>query len=99
MNMSHKDGGVVHVEIYGKVLFDENGNSAGFCGTARDIIKRKKTEREIQERVLQLEKFNKVTIGRELRVVDLKNKVKELEKKVKKNKKSRKLFTETKKQG
>jgi len=44
----------------------------------------KRRTKEIESKVYELEKFNRVTIGRELRMVELKKRIKELEEKLKK---------------
>jgi predicted nucleic acid-binding Zn-ribbon protein len=56
----------------------------GVVALIRDITERKKTEEELKEKNEELEKFNKFAVGRELRIIELKNKVKELEKKLEK---------------
>jgi methyl-accepting chemotaxis protein len=47
-----------------------------------------KRTNELQSKMAELEKFNKLAVGRELRMVELKKKIAELEKKKEKNKKS-----------
>ena len=47
-----------------------------------------RSKEELQERVNELEKFHKLTIGRELKMAELKEKIKELEEKSEKDKKS-----------
>jgi len=44
----------------------------------------KRRTKEIESKVYELEKFNRITIGRELRMVELKKRIKELEEKLKK---------------
>ncbi|MBW3001098.1 PAS domain S-box protein [Candidatus Woesearchaeota archaeon] len=51
-----------------------------------DITGRKKIEDELKKRTEELERFNKLAVGRELKMVKLKKRIKELEGKVKKNK-------------
>lgn len=47
----------------------------------RDITERKKAEQEIKQKSEELEKFNRLFVDRELKMVELKKKIKELEKK------------------
>ncbi|MCD5396467.1 MAG: HAMP domain-containing protein [Candidatus Pacebacteria bacterium] len=48
----------------------------------------KERTKELQERVKELEKFHKFTVGREIKMVELKNKIKKLEEELKKYKKN-----------
>ncbi|MHC1579455.1 MAG: PAS domain-containing protein [Candidatus Alkanophagales archaeon] len=45
----------------------------------RDITERKRLEEELKERLEELEKFYRVTVHRELRMIELKRRIKELE--------------------
>jgi len=47
----------------------------------KELTMRKKAEEELRKRVEELEKFSKLTVGRELRMIELKKKIKELERK------------------
>ena len=49
----------------------------------RDVTKRRETEEKLREKMDELERFNKLMIGRELRMVELKKRIKELEEKLK----------------
>ena len=40
---------------------------------------KEKTKKELEEKIGRLEKFNKLTVGRELRIIELKEKIQELE--------------------
>jgi len=62
-------------------LKDLKGNIVGAIETMQDITERKKAEEDIKKRNEELEKFNKITVGRELRMVELKKKIKKLEEK------------------
>ena len=55
--------------------------------SARDSTERKKAERELQERMNELEIFYRATLGREQRVIELKQEVNELLEQLGKNKK------------
>jgi len=50
--------------------------------TFRDITKQKRAEQAVKKRTEELEKFHKLAVGRELAMVELKKKVKELEEKL-----------------
>ena len=48
-----------------------------------DITERKKADEELQQKMESLEKFHKLSVGRELKMVELKDKIKEMEEKLK----------------
>ncbi|HVO77799.1 MAG TPA: hypothetical protein VMS79_02910, partial [Methanomassiliicoccales archaeon] len=63
----------------------ERGNVQGIFAAARDITARKTVEKELAEqrrteldRLADLEKFQRVTVGRELRMVELKKEIADL---------------------
>jgi PAS domain S-box-containing protein len=53
--------------------------------TVRDITERKKLEDELKEKIHNLEVFHKVAVGRELKMIELKEKIAELEAQLVKN--------------
>ena len=57
-------------------------------GISRDITEQKQTEAELKKHLNELERFESVTIGRELKMIELKNKIKELEEQLKLKKSS-----------
>jgi PAS domain S-box-containing protein len=61
---------------------DANGVITGVLGISRDITLRKKMEEELQERISDLEKSNKLMVGRELKMMELKNEIEELKRRV-----------------
>ncbi|MFH0792336.1 MAG: PAS domain S-box protein [bacterium] len=65
-------------EIHGSIGY-RNGESIGVVAVLRNITERKAVEEEIIKKTVELEKFNKLAVGRELKIIELKNKVKELE--------------------
>ncbi len=69
---------------------DSNGNVKYILFLSRDITdqkligeERKKSEEELKKNNEELEIFNKIAIGRELKMIELKEKIKELEEKIK----------------
>ncbi len=73
-----KDGSRVPVSITRFVVKDANGFSTGVASFVKDITERKKIEKDLKERQDYLERFHKLTVGRELEMVKLKNEVNEL---------------------
>ena len=79
----------VDLEITSKVLLDSQGKLIGLQGTTKDITERKQAEEELQERMNELETFYRATLGREDRVIELKQEVNELSEQLGKKKKYR----------
>lgn len=61
-------------------IFDKKGNMIGSVHIAKDISKLKETEKDIKKKMHDLEVFHKAAVGREMRIIELKKKVAELEK-------------------
>lgn len=49
LNLFHKNGREIPLEILGKILFDENKQVIGFQGNARDITERKQAEEALHQ--------------------------------------------------
>jgi len=79
--LKKKNGEEMNVEILGSPLYKE-GKIMGSVAVLRDVTDRRKTEDELKKRNKELEKLNKIMIGREIKMIELKNRVKELEKKL-----------------
>ena len=77
-----KDGRKIFGEISGTPL-RRGGKIVGVVAIIREITERKRIEEEIIKKSEELEKFNKLAVGRELQMVELKKKIKELEEKLK----------------
>jgi PAS domain S-box-containing protein len=85
LTIRHKGGQQSHVLYNASVYRDVNGNVLGVFAAARDITPLKKAEVELAdqrtrelERLAELERFQKLTVGRELKMIELKKEVQEL---------------------
>lgn len=84
VKMIRADGSKFDVEINARI-YHQKGQKAGEIAILRDISERKRMERNLQnlnqnlqEKINQLETYKEVTVGRELKIVELKNQIKEL---------------------
>jgi len=68
-----KDKTVINVEVHYEII-DYHSSPATFA-IIRDITERKKIERDLKNKVNKLEKFNKFTVGRELKMIELKKEI------------------------
>lgn len=74
--------GVIHNVIFNKATFsDEQGNIKGLVGIILDITENKKSEEIIQEKINNLEALNKLMVDRELKMIELKKRIEQLEQK------------------
>jgi PAS domain S-box-containing protein len=85
LTMRHKDGALTDVRYNASVYKDAFGNGLGVFAAARDVTAQKKAEAEIGgqrrrelERLAELEKFQRLTIGRELKMIELKQEIDDL---------------------
>jgi PAS domain S-box-containing protein len=89
LTLRHKDGKLTDVLFNGSVYKDDRGNVLGVVIVARDITAQKQlAEREIAGRekelmrIEELERFRKLTVGRELKMIELKKEIEELKMKI-----------------
>jgi PAS domain S-box-containing protein len=87
LTIRHRDGHLTDVLYNASIYKDTMGNILGVFAAARDITERRKTEQELseqrrkeQEKLVELERFQKLTVGRELKMIDLKKEIEELRK-------------------
>ena len=73
-----KDGSTIPVHLMSDVVTNEEGEPIGIVTTCEDITDRKKMEKEIKMRVEDLEKFYEMSIGREVKMKELKKEIKRL---------------------
>ena len=73
-----KDGSTFPVHLMSDVVTNEDGEAIGIVTTCEDITDRKKMEKEIKMKVEDLEKFYEMSIGREVKMKELKKEIKKL---------------------
>lgn len=85
LTIRHRDGRLTDVLYNASVYKDTRDNVIGVFAAARDVTARKRVEEELAEqrrreldRLAELEKFQKLTVGRELKMVELKKEIQEL---------------------
>jgi PAS domain S-box-containing protein len=71
------DGGL-HLSATASLIYDAAGEVAGAIETLRDITERKQMEEEMKRNVAELERFNKLATGREIKMIQLKEEINEL---------------------
>jgi PAS domain S-box-containing protein len=87
LTIRHINGRLTDVLYNASVYKDERGNVLGVFAAARDVTAQKKAEAQVAdqrakelERLAELERFQKLTMGRELRMIELKKEIEELKK-------------------
>lgn len=71
-----KDGSVMPVEVHVRMIKMDGRDL--ILNATRDITERKKAEEELKKELIELQRFYKVTMGREDRILELKKEIKEL---------------------
>ena len=89
LTIRHKDGKLTNVLYNASVYNDVIGNVLGVFAAARDITAQRRAEEQVAEqrareleRLLELERFQKLTVGRELKMIELKKEIDELKSKL-----------------
>ena len=87
LTIRHRDGKLTDVLYNASVYKDTRGNVLGVFAAARDVTAQKKAEAEVAEqrnneleRLAELERFQRITVGRELKMIELKKEIEELKK-------------------
>lgn len=60
---------------------DEEGTLYGYFLAFLDITESKRLEKELKDKIVDLEKFQELVVGRELKMIELKKRIRELESK------------------
>jgi PAS domain S-box-containing protein len=92
LTIRHNDGKHTDVLYNATVYKDVAGNVLGVFAAARDITAQRKAEAQVaeqrtkeMERLAELERFQKLTVGRELKMIELKKEIEELKGKADQN--------------
>ncbi|MGH9896477.1 MAG: PocR ligand-binding domain-containing protein, partial [bacterium] len=87
LTIRHVAGHVTDVLYNASVYKDVRGNVLGVFAAARDVTAQKKAETQLAEqrareleRLAELERFQRLTVGRELKMIELKKELEELKK-------------------
>jgi len=68
----------IYFEVTHNPIFNDESEVVGVAVLARDLTQRKVLEIELNTKISELEKFNKIMVGREIRMVELKHEINEL---------------------
>lgn len=77
VEMKRKDGSLIRVEINAKAV-KQNGKISSIIVVLRDISQRKRAEQDLRQKMTEIEKLNKFLVGRETRIVEMKDEVNNL---------------------
>lgn len=69
------DGEVKWLSVNAAPLFDDAGRLDGAIASFRDITDVKRSEQTLKERAAELERFNNLMVGRELKMIELKKEI------------------------
>ncbi|HKE19259.1 MAG TPA: PAS domain-containing protein, partial [Kofleriaceae bacterium] len=85
LTIRHRAGAHIDVLYNASVYRDVRGHVLGVFAAARDVTAQKRAEAEVTEqrakeldRLIELERFQKLTVGRELKMIELKKEIAEL---------------------
>jgi PAS domain S-box-containing protein len=85
LTMRHHDGTLTEVLYNASVYRDASDNVLGVFAAARDVTKQMQAQRESAaqqakelDRLAQLERFQRLTVGRELKMIELKKEIESL---------------------
>jgi PAS domain S-box-containing protein len=68
----------IPVSLFAKVRRDEKKQLVGLFISVFDLTKIKQAKRELEEKISELEKFQRLAVGRELKMIELKEEIKRL---------------------
>ena len=82
LTLRHRDGHETFTEVLynASVYRDAAGKVLGVFAAARDVTGQMRAQREVVERLAELEEFQRLTVGRELKMIELKKEIEYLKK-------------------
>jgi PAS domain S-box-containing protein len=69
---------IKHVRVWGRVEYDNDGKPLRFYGTLQDVSTSEKLNQQLQSRLDELTRWQNLMLGREDRIMELKNEVNQL---------------------
>ncbi len=85
LTIRHSGGALTDVLYNASLYRDERGAVLGAFATARDVTAQKRAEEQLAdqhlkdlERLAELERFQRLTVGRELKMIELKKEIEQL---------------------
>lgn len=78
-----KDGTRINISLSVSPIKNSENTVIGASAITRDITKHKMADEELKKKMGELERFQKITVGRELKMKELKTRIVELENKIK----------------
>ena len=85
LTIRHRNGGLTDVLYNASVYRDAGGTVLGVVAVARDVTEQKQAQARLAEqqskeleRLAELERFQRLTVGRELKMIELKREIEDL---------------------
>jgi len=80
LTLRHRDGHETLTDVHcsASVYRDTAGNVLGVFAAARDVTEQMRAQREVLERLAELERFQRLTVGRERKMIELKKEIEHL---------------------
>ncbi len=83
IELIHKDGRKIPFSYSESIIRDEKGEVLYRLAILRDISTTRQLREELEKKLKKLESFQKIAVGRELKMLELKKKIQKLEEEIK----------------
>jgi len=80
--IKEKNGSIRYYDVKASPLYDKSKRILGRLIVIRDVTETKQAENELKEKIEELERYKRVTVGRELKMIELKKQIEELQRKL-----------------